>query len=357
MRDPGCAPLHRFGGAIGHQGQTVTGAALWTSSSANVLAVSNGGGGGPGGGGGATPKGFAVALAAGQAGVTATYQGQTATIAVTVAAPTLMEVQVTPTNPTVAKGATLQFMAVAVYSDFSTVNVTNTASWTTDAPTIATVTNGGAGGRGRASGVSAGKSTVSATYLGVTGNTLLTVTDAQVMTISVTPANAALPVGIARRFTATATLTDATTRDVTNLATWSTSDGNVAAVSNGAGTQGTVTPLAPGMVTLTATYAGVVGSTAVSVSTATLTSVVVTGAAGNLAVGGHQQLTATATFSDGSMFDVTQQVTWISSGPNIATVSNAVGSQGLATGVSVGSITAEAHFEGMVGSAMLTVGP
>ena len=296
--------------------QTVTGAALWTSSASNVLAVSNGGGGGgPGGGGGATPKGYAVALAAGQASVTATYLGQAATIGVTVVAPTLMEVQVTPTNPTLAKGATLQFMAVAVYSDFSTVNVTNTASWTSSAPTVATITNGGAGGRGRASGVSAGKSTVSATYLGITGSTLLTVTDAQVMTIRVTPASASLPVGIDQRFTATATLTDATMRDVTNLATWSTSDGTVAAVSDSAGTQGTVTPLAPGMVTVTATYAGVVGSTALTVSNARLTSIVVTGVAGNLAVGGHQQLTATATFDDGTMFDVTQQVTWISQRP------------------------------------------
>jgi Bacterial Ig-like domain (group 2) len=48
-------------------------------------------------------------------------------------------------------------------------------------------------------------------------------------------------------------------------------------------------------------------------------------------------------------------VLWASSAPGIATVSNAAGSQGLATAVDVGSTTISATFQGLTGSTILTV--
>jgi hypothetical protein len=341
--------------------QTVTTTALWSSDATNVLAVSDtaggGGPGGPGGGGGAgTPKGDAVALAVGKATVTATYQGQTATASVTVSAPTLVSVQVTPTNPTLAQGAGQQFQAVALYSDFSTVNVTATASWASSTPTVATITNAGPG-RGRAQGQSAGTTTITATYSGVSGSTKLTVIVPQVMTIQVTPASSSVPVGIGERFTATAVFTDGSTVDVTNAATWTSSDATTLAVSNAMGAQGSATSLVPGTVTVTAAYMGISGSTTATVTTAVLSGIVVGGISGNLAVGGHLQLTATASYDDGSTFDVTKVVTWISTTADVATVSNATGSNGVATGVAAGMTTVEAHFEGMVGTESLVVGP
>jgi hypothetical protein len=123
------------------------------------------------------------------------------------------------------------------------------------------------------------------------------------------------------------------------------------------GAQGGATSLAPGSVTVTATYMGIAGSTMATVSSATLTGIVVGGISGNLAVGGHVQLSATASYDDASTFDVTNHVTWISTMPSVATVSNALGSNGLATGVAAGTTSIEAHFEGMVGSESLTVGP
>lgn len=341
--------------------QNVTTSAQWSSSAQNVLAVSDaaaGGGPGPGGGGGGTPKGFSVALAAGKVTVTATYMGLMATASVTVSAPTLMAVQVTPTNPTIAKNGAQQFQAVAVYSDFSTVNVTATASWVSSDPTVATISNGGPGGaRGRATGISAGGVTITATYSGVSGSTMLTVVVPTVMSVQVTPANSTVPVGINHRFTATAVFTDSSTLDVTNAATWTSSDPTIVAVSNVMGGQGAATSLVPGSVTVTATYQGIAGSTTATVSTATLTGILVGGISGNLAAGGHLQLSATASYDDASTFDVTNEVTWISTMPSVATVSNATGSNGLATGVAAGTTSVEAHFEGMLGSESLTVGP
>jgi hypothetical protein len=336
--------------------QNVTASALWSSSSGDVLAISDvAGGGGPGGGGG-TPKGDAFALSAGKATVKASYLGLTATASVTVSAPTLVSVQVTPTNATVAKGSSLQFQAVALYSDFSTVNVTTAASWASDMPTVAAITNTMLG-RGRATGLSAGSATITATYSGISGSTKLTVTDPQITSIQVAPVTSTVPVGVNQRFTATAMLTDATTIDVTANATWTSSDTGIVALSNAMGAQGTATSLKSGEVTVTAAYMGMTGTTTMTVSTASLIGIVVSGVSGNLPVGSHLQLTATASYDDGSDFDVTKLVTWISTSPQVATVSNATGSNGLATGVAAGTTTVEAHFQGMVGTEPLTIGP
>jgi hypothetical protein len=61
---------------------------------------------------------------------------------------------------------------------------------------------------------------------------------------------------------ATATETDDTTLDVTLLATWRSSNVGIAAVS----AAGVVTTVSPGTATVTATYAGVVGSFDINVS-------------------------------------------------------------------------------------------
>ena len=67
------------------------------------------------------------------------------------------------------------------------------------------------------------------------------------------------------------------------------------------------------------------------------------------------QYKATGMFSDGSMQDLTTQVTWTSSDPNVATVSNAAGTVGLATAVGQGMTTVTASMSGITGSAQLRV--
>jgi hypothetical protein len=71
-------------------------------------------------------------------------------------------------------------------------------------------------------------------------------------------------------------------------------------------------------------------------------------------VGGHQQLTATGTYDDGTTQDLTGNVTWLST-DSVATVSNATGSRGLLTAVSAGSATVSAKFQGITGTLTVTV--
>ena len=81
------------------------------------------------------------------------------------------------------------------------------------------------------------------------------------------------------------------------------------------------------------TAAAQVGTTNLTVTGATLVSIGVTPATTSLPTGIGQQFTATGTYSDGSVADLTGAVTWSSSAPSIATIT----SGGLATGVSAGA--------------------
>jgi hypothetical protein len=84
----------------------------------------------------------------------------------------------------------------------------------------------------------------------------------------------------------------------------------------------------------------------------TLTSIAVTPASPSVAAGGSQQLTATGTYSDNSVQNLTSSVSWISSSPSIATVS----SGGLVTAVTKGSDDMTASLSGITSPAdVLTV--
>lgn len=60
------------------------------------------------------------------------------------------------------------------------------------------------------------------------------------------------------------------------------------------------------------------------------------------------QLTATATFSDGSTADVTSQAIWSVGVMDLASISNGAGSRGLLTGLKQGSATVVAVFQGNI---------
>ena len=105
--------------------------------------------------------GKATALAIGTSVITATLGTFMATTTLTVTTAALVSIAVTPNPATVVPGATVVMVATGTYSDASTQDVTQTASWMSMAPSIATVANTGT--RGAVTGVAAGTATITAT--------------------------------------------------------------------------------------------------------------------------------------------------------------------------------------------------
>ena len=86
-----------------------------------------------------------------------------------------------------------------------------------------------------------------------------------------------------------------------------------------------------GSAILSASLQGHSASTTLTVTAATLVSIAITPPTPRIALGTTQQFTATGTYTDNSTQNLTASVTWASATPSVATISNAAGSNGLAT--------------------------
>lgn len=155
---------------------------------------------------------------------------------------------------------------------------------------------------------------------------------------------ATVEVGKTVTLTATA-LSEAGTPMAGQVFTWASSNETVATVSNG-----TVTGVAPGTATISATAAGKRGELVVSVTAVPVGSVAVTPDTATIAVGATRQLSAAVRDPSGGAL-TGRAVTWASSDTTKARVS----STGQVTGVAAGTATITASSEGKQGQATVTV--
>jgi hypothetical protein len=99
-------------------------------------------------------------------------------------------------------------------------------------------------------------------------------------------------------------------RDVTTDTQWSVSDPTLAAIESAPQMAGVLLALREGSVLVRAAFAGKSAETTLTITAAALQSVAISTPTSSVPVGTTLQLTATATFSDGSTADVTSQAIW-----------------------------------------------
>jgi len=288
-------------------------------------------------------QGKLTAVTAGTTTVTATSEGKSGTAAITISTSAVGSVSVQPATPSVIAGTSTQLTAV-VRDIFGNVLSNRAVTWSSSNTAIATVNQAGV-----VTGVAAGTTTITATSEGQSGNATVTVTQAPVSTVTVTPPGVSVTAGKTSQLTAT--LKDANGNTLTGRTiTWSSSANNIATVSS----SGLVTGVAVGTATITATSEGksgtanavilapilAVGSVTVSPPTQTIIATATT--------------TLSATVKDINGTTVTDRtVAWSSSNTNIANVS----SSGVVTGVAPGTATITATAEGKSGTSTITVLP
>jgi PKD repeat protein len=93
----------------------------------------------------------------------------------------------------------------------------------------------------------------------------------QIQSIAVTPANTSISAEMTLQYTATATFSDGSTQNVSDSATWESSNASIATISNVSGTQGLVSSAAAGKSTISAALEGTTGSTGLTVTAAPTT--------------------------------------------------------------------------------------
>jgi uncharacterized protein YjdB len=163
-----------------------------------------------------------------------------------------------------------------------------------------------------------------------------------VSSIFVQPSSATVGVGQMVSLAAFATYSDGTQNQISGDSVgWSSSATNIATVSSPGGS---VTGVAIGTATITASSQGVTGTATVNVTLSNITSLVITTTQGST----QNQTTATIAgtpvslqffaYANGSPNnDVTNAVTWTSSNTSVATIGSGSSSAGLATSVAAGT--------------------
>lgn len=130
-------------------------------------------------------------------------------------------------------------------------------------------------------------------------------------------------------------------------AAWSSSDETIATIDS---QSGMLTGVAPGTATITAANTGLTGTASVTVCGAAEQAITIQPQNQVVALGtGSLQYSATAGV------DVTKTVTWASSNPGVAAISNSSGTNGKATLLSTGTTTISAKSCSFTASTTLTV--
>ncbi|MEX2962875.1 beta strand repeat-containing protein [Microbulbifer sp. TYP-18] len=208
--------------------------------------------------------GEVTAVEVGSANITANQDGVFSNaVGVTVTSAVLVSIQVTPAAANLPKGNSEQLAAEGTFSDGSTLDITNTASWNSDNTAVATVDL-----LGEVTAVELGRANITASQDGITSNAVAVIVTSAVLTnIQVTPAPVSLPKGDTQQLAAEGTFSDASTLDITNTVSWNSDDTAVATVD----LLGELTAVEVGSADITASQDGITSNTVAVTVTAAVT--------------------------------------------------------------------------------------
>jgi uncharacterized protein YjdB len=307
----------------------LTASAQWKSSNAAVASID--------------ATGLATGIAAGVATITATassMQGST-NLTVNKAIANLTAIAITPQLSSIPISTTQQFSATGTYSDGSTRDLSSLVTWSSSSTVTATVDV-----NGLLTSIAAGTTTITATLGSVTQTFTITVSTPTISDIFVSPDGLTEPIGVSQQYTATADYSDGSSSDLSSGITWVSSAPAVATVDS----SGVVTTVGQGTTTISAAVGSFSDSSTLTVVPAHLQSITVAPSAAKLVAGTLLQFTATGNFDDGSTQPLTS-LTWSSSAQNLLTIDI----NGVATGVTAGSVTVTATSGTISGTTSVTV--
>jgi trimeric autotransporter adhesin len=151
--------------------------------------------------------------------------------------PTLTSITVAPTSASIIQGGTQQINATGNFNDGSTKDLTGSASWTSSATDVATVSKGGLVTAASTLSNPPGTATITATSGTITAASTITVNTGPLTAIAITTTTPNPAVGTTVVFTALGTFSgSAQQQDITNQVTWTSSNTAViTTITNGSG--------------------------------------------------------------------------------------------------------------------------
>ncbi|WP_318442829.1 Ig-like domain-containing protein [Photobacterium leiognathi] len=247
-------------------------------------------------------------------------------------------------SPSIYSGGQLSLAAEGVYSDGSTLPLTNKVTWHSSAVDIVQIDD-----KGILTGVNTGGVEVKASYKGIESRIInVRITDAILSSIAISvkslSPDASIYSGGKLPFTAEGIYSDGSISPLTNKVTWHSSAIDIAQIDD----KGILTGVAIGTVEVKASYEGIESNIInVRITDAILSSITISVKSlsphASIYSGGQLSFAAEGIYSDGSTSALTNKVTWYSSAVDVAQIDD----KGILTGVAIGTVEVKASYEGI----------
>src|SRR5580700_3722024 len=288
--------------------------------------------------------------------ITANFNGVTGSTMLSVGAPTLNSIVLTPSHLTLPEGMTQKMTATGIYSDGSQQDLTSSVTWSPSSNSPATVSN-----TGLVTAATPGTANITAAVGTIQSSASVTVTTEILQSITITPLSQTIQPGTTLQFTAIGHFSSGTQLDLTSIATWTpTTTGSAVQIDPATGLASCpATETAGATATVTATYpppippappsAPAVKSNIVTLTVgAALHLIAVQPARLTVPLGASVQFKAIGTYTDNITADLTAIAGWTSTGMTI-------NSSGLATSNTSGSATVQATVGSLNSTATITI--
>ncbi|EMN40261.1 lipoprotein adhesin LigB [Leptospira interrogans] len=326
-----------------HSVQDVTALATWSSSNPRKAMVNN-------------VTGSVTTVATGNTNIKATIDSISGSSVLNVTPALLTSIEITPTINSITHGLTKQFKATGIFSDKSTQNLTQLVTWISSDPSKIEIENT-SGKKGIATASKLGSSNIKAVYKFIQSSPIpITVTDLKLKSITISPSSSSIAKGLTQQFKAIGTFIDGSEQEITNLVTWYSSKSDVAPINNAANAKGLATALSIGSSNISAIYNSISSNKInFNVSAATLDSIKINPVNNNIAKGLTQQYTALGVYSDSTIQDISDSVTWSSSNSSSISISNSTETKGKATALQIGNSKITATYNSISENIDITV--
>lgn len=314
----------------------ITNSVEWTSSDSSLLSINN--------------KGVASLQKAGTISITANYQSFTNQVNFQVLDKTLSSIDLVLSSETVSSGVSLTAKCIGTYSDNSTLDITDSTSFTSSDSSLAVISNN-TNSKGTVNTLDIGTVSFTAEISGLTASKSLEITNSTLSSILVETDNSLLSAGINAYFRATGIYADGSEIDLTKNVTWSLSNTSYGSISNSSSKRGLYTNSFSGSnttaLTITASMNGVSGTKAILLAPGTITSISINPSQAVLNSNQNMDYKAYAHFSDGANVEITNIVTWSSSDVLVGMISNSLADAGRFSALTEGNTNILANYKGL----------
>jgi subtilisin-like proprotein convertase family protein len=231
------------------QSREITNVVSWTSSATAIASVSN--------------RGLVLAKSVGSTEIKAKLGAISKTTTITVANSGIQSIEIEPSSSSITKGNYRSLKAYGIDSNNERSDITSQVIWSSEDTEIVVVDN--SNHKGRVFAKETGTTSIKA-HLGATvGSATITVTSANLTSITLAPAAVSIEVGATKQITATGHYSDSSTQNITFSTAWTSSNTTLATVGNQSSSKGIVMGQAVGSVTITAKIGNISGTSTITV--------------------------------------------------------------------------------------------